>query len=409
MQNARRIISFLILLSTPGLSAQDLRDPRFMEKAQAGFAHIFNMDYDIARQTFNTLGKDFPQHPAPPLYLASIHWLEEMIRRQDLSLNRFISPAYFSGKTDDVMPPQERASFFNNLRKCQELAEAILRRNPGHRDARYFLATSHGLRASFAITVDHRLREAFSKGNRAYSSTKKLIEEDPEYFDAYLTLGVYEYIVGSIPWYLKWMAFIIGAHGSKQEGMEHIKLASEKGQYVINESQLVLMVLNVREHRYAEALEIARHLNNKFPRSFLLALNHAQILRMSGRREQALAMLLEIEQRIEAGEPNFDKLPLQVFRYIFGVDLMSMGQLDAAEARFRKNISDPRTEMKEKVLSHLHLGRILDRKGRMNEAANEYRSVLSLQDYDGSHDQAKKLLRKYRQATKQHESNKSRR
>ena len=93
-------ISLLILLAASKLSAQDLRDPHFMERAQAGFADIFNMDYDKARQTFIALGKDYPQHPAPPLYLASIHWLEEMLRRQDLSLNRFIVPTYFSGKTD---------------------------------------------------------------------------------------------------------------------------------------------------------------------------------------------------------------------------------------------------------------------------------------------------------------------
>ncbi len=390
------ILFLLVLVCGPELKAQELRDTQFMQRAQAGFADIFNMDYDKARQAFIALGRDYPQHPAPSLYLASIHWLEEMVRRQDLSLNRFIAPGYFTGKTDQGMPSQERAAFFSSLQKCQDLAKANLRRNPRDMDARYFLATSYGLRASFAITIDHGLREAFSNGNKAYSSTKKLVEENPEYYDAYLTLGVYEYIVGSIPWYLKWMAFIIGAHGSKQDGLEHLKLASEKGQYVKNEAQLVLMVLDVRERRFAEAFEIAQNLNTKFPRSFLLALNHAQILRMSGRREQALALLLEIEKRTEAGEPNFNKLSLQVFRYNFGVDLMSMGRLDAAEARFRSNISDKRTPMKEKALSHLYLGRLLERKGQKAEAAREFEIVLSLKDVDRSHNQAKQLLKKHR-------------
>jgi tetratricopeptide (TPR) repeat protein len=365
-----------------------------MEHAQAGFTNILNMDYEDARRTFASLGREFPHHPAPPLYLASIIWLEEMLRRQDLSLNRFITPTYFSRKTDFVMPPHARAEFFNNLQKCQDLAKGILLRNPRDMDARYFLATSYGLRSSYAITIDHSLREAFSNGNRAYASMKKLIEENPKYYDAYLTVGLYEYIVGGIPWYLKWIAFVIGAHGSKQEGMEHLRLASEKGQYVRNEAQLVLMVLNVRERRYAEALEIARTLSSRYPRSFLFSLNTAQILRMSRQKEEALAMLLQVEKRIEAKEPNFDRLLPQSFRYNFGVELMAMGQLDIAEDRFRKIISDPQTQMREKILSHLCLARLLDRKGQKNEAAGECEIVLSLKDIESSHTQARQLLEK---------------
>jgi hypothetical protein len=109
----------VILLFALQLPAQDLREPRFMERAQAGFAHIYNLDYVDARQVFDSLEKEYPQHPAPPLYLACILWLEEMLRRQDLSLNRFLYASYFSGRTDQVMPPRERDAFFKNLRKCE--------------------------------------------------------------------------------------------------------------------------------------------------------------------------------------------------------------------------------------------------------------------------------------------------
>jgi tetratricopeptide (TPR) repeat protein len=197
-----------------------------------------------------------------------------------------------------------------------------------------------------------------------------------------------------MPWYLKWMVYVIGVRGSKEDGLEHLKLALEKGQSVKNEAHLFLMVLYVREHRYAEALEIARHLNNMYPRSFLFALNVAQISRMSGRKEQALAMFLQVEKRVEAREPNFDKLLLQSFRFNMGVELMAMGQLDAAEERFRKSIDDPQTSGKERALSHLRLGQILDWKHRPKEAAKEYQTVLSLENFDGSHAQAQQLLKK---------------
>jgi tetratricopeptide (TPR) repeat protein len=387
------LIYILIFAFASGSPAQDLRDPRFVERAQAGFADIFNMDYEKARQEFAALAKEYPQHPAPPLYLASIYWLEEMLRRQDLSLNRFIVPTYFSGKTDFDMPSKERAAFFNNLQKCQELAKAILQINRRDMDARYFFATAHGLRSSFAITIDHSLREAFTNGNKAYSLSRQLIEENPNYYDAYLTVGIYEYIVGSIPWYLKWMVFMIGVRGNKDDGMEHLKLASEKGLYIKNEAQLVSMVLDVREHRYAEALELARSLNSRHPRSFLFPLNVAQILQLSGQKEQALALFLQVEKRTEAKDPNFDKLSLPIYRFNLGVDLMNMGRLDAAEERFRKVFSDPLSPLREAALSHLRLARILDWKGRQNEAIKECQIVLSFKDVENSHSQAKQLLK----------------
>ncbi len=388
-----RCLSFGLLLLIPArLPAGDLRDPVFVKRAEAGFDDIFNLDYGPARQVFVTLEKDYHQHPAPPLYLAVILWLQEMLRRQDLSLDRFTAPAYFSWRTSQVMPPQDRAAFFEALQRCEFLSREILKTSPGDKDARYFLATSYGLRSSFAITIDHSLHESFSNGNKAYSNARQLIEEDPSYYDAYLTAGIYEYIVGSIPWYFKWMVFMIGAHGTKQQGFSDLKLASERGQYVKNEARLVAMVFYVREHMYPEALEIARALNARYPRNFLFPLNIAQILQMSGQREQALSLLLDVEKRAEEREPNFDKLSVQTLQFNLGTELMKMGKLDPAQEQFRKCVDDPKTPPKEKTLAHLQLGRILDLKGYRSEAIHEYQVVLALEDVDNSHSRAKRSL-----------------
>jgi len=365
-----------------------------MERAKEGFADIFNLDYDRAGQIFESLEKDYPRHPAPPLYRAAIVWLEEMLRRQDLSLDRFITASYFSRKTNQTMPPERRAAFLQDLARCQARARAILQKDGRDRDGRYFTAMSYGLQASFAATIDHSPREAFSSGSRAYAYCKQLTEEDPGYYDAYLTTGVYEYIAGSIPWYMKWLTFFIGIRGSKQDGMAHLELASEKGPYVFNEAKLVLMVLQVREHRYGEALELARYLSGRFPRNFILALNVAQVLQLEGRVDSAASLLLDVTKRAEAGEPNFDRLPLETFRCELGAELVRMGATDLAEEQFRKSIGNPRTPPREKALSHLHLAEILDRKGRRSEAVRECQAVLALGDVEDSHLAARRLLQK---------------
>jgi tetratricopeptide (TPR) repeat protein len=390
----RLLCILLILLSVAHLPAENLRDPRFMEKTQEGFSYIYNFDYDKARQVFNSLEKEYPKHPAPPLYLAVIYWLEEMLRRQDLTLNRFVSPSYFSKETRCVMPPKEREAFFQALRRSEILANAILQKSRSDKDGRYFLSTVFGLRASFAITVDHSLREAFSAGSKADSYARHLIADDPNYSDAYLVVGTYEYIAGSIPWVLKWITYLIGIRGTKQDGLAHLKIADEKGDYAKNEAEIVLMVLYIREHHLAEALGIAQSLKSRFPRNFLFAINFAQILQMTGRKDQAIEAFREVEKRAEAGEPNFNKLPLPIFRFNLGMELMNMGKHDLAQERFRKCVEDPQTPPREKALSHLSLGRILEWKHQREDAAIEYQAVLAFPDVDESHRKAKEFLQK---------------
>jgi tetratricopeptide (TPR) repeat protein len=391
--NVRQILwAFILIVICPSLQAQDLRDPHFTARVESGFEDIFNMDYEKAEQTFTSVEQEYPQHPAPPLYLASIRWLKEMLRRQDLDMNRFIVPTYFSRKTGHIMPAAERTEFYKDLRRSESLSNAILKRNSRHPDALYFLSTAYGLRSSFAITIDHSLREAFSYGNKAYSVSKQITERDPKYYDAYLTLGLYEYIVGSIPWYMRWMIYVIGGRGNKQDGIAHLKLASEKGQYAKDQAQLVAMVVYVREQRYAEGMEIARNLEKRFPRSYLFPLNLAQILRFSGRKEESIAILLQVEKRCESKERNFDKLPIQTFRFNLATELLYMGRLDPAQERFRKCLVNSQLSEREKALSHLRLGQILEWKGQRTEAIKEWQLVLSLENFDNSHSDAQKLL-----------------
>jgi tetratricopeptide (TPR) repeat protein len=389
----KSLLILLILSFVSQLRAQNLRDPEFMKQVQIGFTDIYNMDYAEAKRFFTSLEKQYPYHPAPPLYLASNLWLEELLRRQDLELSRFVSPTYFSKKTNQEMPPQERASFFSYLQKSESLSNAILAKNRQDKDGRYFLATVDGLQCTFAITIDHSLWQAFRHGNKAYTQCKQLVEEDPNYYDAYLTVGLYEYVVGSIPWYWKWMALMIGAHGKKKDGLEHLALASEKAQYNKNESQVIETVLYVREGQFSKSLAIARSLADRFPRNFLFPIEIAQTLQWSGQKDSAATMLLKALKRVETGEPNFDKVPLQKFRYNCAVELMNSGKWDLAQEQFVKSVNDPRTQEREKALSHLHLGQILEKNGKRNQAAQEYQMVLSLKEFEDSHDQAKRSLK----------------
>jgi tetratricopeptide (TPR) repeat protein len=381
-----------LLLSS--LQAQSLREPQFMSEARPGFDAIYSLDYDDAERIFTALEKAYPQHPAPPLYLATIIWFRELWRRQDLDLDRFISPGFFARETSQVMPAQERRDFFDRIHESQALAQKILDGNSRNKDALYFMGASYGILGSFSITVDHSLRNAFRYGSKAYDCDRRIIRIDPKYYDAYMTVGLYEYIVGSIPWWIKPLARLAGYFGSKDQGFKYIALVVAHGDYVKTEAKVLEMVLWMHEGRPGNALRNAQELHSDYPRNYIFQINIAQILEQMGETERAIATYLEVLHNAEEGKPNYHQVPMAAFRYTLGSKLFKMGRLPAAQEQFQKCLAHPRASEHDKALSFLRLGQTLDLLGRREEAVESYRQVLQIQNIEDSQALARKYLKR---------------
>lgn len=378
------------LLST--LSAQSLREPRFMAQAQPGFDDLYNLDYDRAQLIFAALKKENPLHPAPPLYLSIIGWLRELFRRQELNLDLFMSPSFFTRSTTVEMPPERRTDFFNHIQQCQDLNQRILSKNPRNLDALYFLGSSYGILSAFSFTIDRNLRKAFVYGNKAYEYDHRVVKIDPAYYDAYMTVGLYQYVVGSLPWYVRWLAAIAGYFGTKEQGLRDLELAVTRGEYVKTDAQIIRMAMRVYEGRPREALADAEDLHRRFPRNYIFQINIAQVLERLGREDQAVAEYLAVVRQAEEAKPNYGLLPLNTFRYLLGNKFFRMGRMVVAGDQFRKAIAQPDTPERERTLSQLRLGQILDLQGQRAEAMTCYTRVLKMKDFDNAQAQAYRYL-----------------
>jgi len=376
------------------LLAQSLKTPEFQERAIKGFDHFYSLDYEDARSAFENLRRQYPQHPGPPLYLALTLWQRELFRRQDLALDRFVSPESFTQAGGQQMPAEDRNAFFRYIEESQAFCQVILKEKPGDRDARYFLGAAQGALAAFALTIDHDKREAFRHGKQAYQYHLGIAMEQPDYYDAYVTLGLYEYIVANLPWYMKWIAQIAGYKGTEERSFKYLRMAATKSQFVSVNARSILVVLCLREKMYDEALENAQFLHRRYPRNFLLHLNVAQIFMEMNRRDQAADVYMKIIEQAEARTPNYQKMPIGVFRYSIGKAFMSMDRLEAAQRLFTAAIQDPATAERERALSLLNLAQVLDLLGNRQQAIANYQQVLSAANFEDSHSTAQGYLKK---------------
>jgi hypothetical protein len=389
-----------VLIGQPNiLLAQSLKTLEFQEGATKGFDHVSNLDYEEGRAAFEHLRQQYPRHPGPPLYLALVLWQHELFKRQDLGLDRLVAPESFMQATGRQMPAEDRNAFLRYIGESQAYSRAILKERPGDRDARYFLGAAHGALAAFALTIDHDKRETFRQGRQAYQYHLGIVMEQPDYYDAYVTLGLYEYVVANLPWYVKWIAQIAGYKGTQERSFKYLRTAATSSRSVSVNARNLLVVLCLRERLYDEALENAQFLHRLYPRNFLLQLNVAQILTEMKRPDQAADEYMKIIGQAEARTPNYQKMPLGVLRYNVGKAFMNMDRLEPAQRLFLAAIQDPATPERERALSHLCLAQVLDLRGNRQQAITNYQQVLSAANFEDSHSAAQIYLKKpYRRA-----------
>jgi hypothetical protein len=96
-----------------------------------------------------------------------------------------------------------------------------------------------------------------------YSAT--LLAKDPPFYDAYLTYGSLEYIVGSLPFFVRWFVHYDGVKGDKRRGIEQLKLVARQGRYYGPFARILLAVVSLREKKLADAETLLAGLAAEFP------------------------------------------------------------------------------------------------------------------------------------------------
>jgi hypothetical protein len=234
---------------------------------------------------------------------------------------------------------------------------------------------------------------AFSSGKRAYRYHSQILEQAPDFYDAYLSAGLYEYIVANLPWYIKWFTTFFGYRGSEERGFDYLNLAAQNGEFVSDDSRVLQMVLFVRERRYRDGLRIAEQLHAKYPENYLFHINQAQILEKLGRQTDSLDVYRRIAQLAASQVPNYQTLRQARFNFQLAARFRDNNEPTLAYTYFSAALASPDATDKDRALGHLELGRTLALLGQPEDAVAHYRAVLSLPDFDGSSSEAARLLK----------------
>lgn len=378
---------------------------KFEKLRIAGSEALFNLDYEAARKHFKEMADAFPNYPAGPQFLADTLWAETLYQTRRLQSSLYGDDDTFYSTSDDKVDPKIVDEFRALTRQARVLTEARLKQNPKDVEALYFMGAIQGLKASFAEAVERRHFAALKDGSDAVDKHRDVIKLDPSYRDAEITIGLYDYTVGSLPLPVKIAAGMFGFRGSKKRGLATLERVAKEGNWVHDEAKTLLIVLYTREKRFGEAAVYARELAAKYPRNYLYRLEAADALVAQAALDRQTNHSTGITATEKEAFATFDALLndktvrdtsarfFDLIHFKYGEALMTAGEYEHAAKEFMASADAPGGQQGLGTMAHLYAARALDLAGKRNDALTQYRTVLSRPNVYDAHDQAQSGLK----------------
>lgn len=167
-----------------------------------------------------------------------------------------------------------------------QVGEQQLKFAPNDTSAILLLSGLHGYR-SLVAAQEKRYRTAMNSGITGYSYTKTLMTMDNNDPNTLMGQGVFNYMMGSIPSEIRWMARLTGLTGDKQHGLMLLERAALADSHVSNDARMFLAYLYERDQEYVKAISHLEILAKKYPSNPIFYFNLAKISEFQGNFERA--------------------------------------------------------------------------------------------------------------------------
>jgi hypothetical protein len=354
-----------------------------------GNTALYNLDYRKARELFTQMTKTAPGNPAGYVYLANNLWLETLNRSRRLSTSLYSSNSFYAQTAEsDVTDRVRDREFDGYVKQALAICATLLQKNPNDTEALYYRASALGLSAGYKATVGRSFTGAISDANKSIQLQREVLKLDPAYYDAYLSVGLYEYVIDSLPFGWRVLARLAGLRGSKERGIQELETVVQQGKYASDDARVVLIGIYGREKKPDRALQLLDALADKYPQNYLIGVERARMLFLTGSRDQAnraFGAMLE--------QPRASAEATDLVCYQWGEALLGAGDFAGAVSRYKQVIDWRPSEAGLVSLAHLHSGQALDLAGQRDQALAEYRIVLARENIFDSHDLARQYTK----------------
>jgi hypothetical protein len=262
----------ILTLALPALAGT----PEPVTLLDRGYSEMYNLLFDQAHRSFQEWTLEHPDDPMGPVSDAAAWLFAEFDRLHILQSEFFVHDDSF--RADAATPdPVAKRRFEEALERSRVLSDRILARSPKDANALFAALLQRGLKADYLGLIEHRYFGALSEIKAGRTLAQRLLAVDPKCYDAYLALGVENYMLSLKPAPVRWFLRIGGAQTDRETGLRQLKITADGGRYLMPYARLLLAVAALRDHDHRRATELLEYLASSFPRNPLYAKELARL------------------------------------------------------------------------------------------------------------------------------------
>jgi len=230
-----------------------------------GFHQMYNLQFEEAHSTFREWERLHPDDPLGHTSDAAAYLFSELDRLGVLQWELFLDDAKFKQSKKLAPNPATKQAFDAALARSDEVASGVLAHSPNDRNALLAKVLNQGLRSDYLALIEKKYLASLAYMKSARVLAQRLLAIDPSCYDAYLAIGVENYILSLKPAPVRWVLRIYGAQTDKDQGIEKLQLTAEKGHYLRPFARLLLAVAALRDRNRNQARDLLAVLARQFP------------------------------------------------------------------------------------------------------------------------------------------------
>jgi len=230
-----------------------------------GYQAMYNLDFAAAHNTFHQYQQALPDDPMGYASNAAAYLFAEFDHLHILESDLFVDDQRFEHRSKLPPDPAVKAQFEAELQKTDAAAAGILAQHPDDKNALFAQVLANGLRGDYTALIERRNLASLTYVKTGRTIAEKLLAIDPTCYDAYLAIGVENYLLGVNPAPVRWVLRLTGAQTDKQEGLQRLRLTADKGHYLAPFARLLLAVAALRDKDRQTARTLLAGLATEFP------------------------------------------------------------------------------------------------------------------------------------------------
>lgn len=272
-----------------------------------GLNDLYNLKFEDAEIKFKKIQASNPKSAEGYFYESLIYFYKALPSRDEKLFDKYIE------LSDNVI----------------EISEDALDKNENDYDALYFKGMSHSYRSLLMLSLNKNLLKAASNGNDGYRILSDLVNKKPDYYDAYMGLGLYKIAIGFVPEKFQWLLTLIGFDGNIREGRNLLEKSLKNGVYTKVDSKVFLSIFSLREkdENDDQSLVYSKELSESYPESPVFKVFYSSLLLQHGSPEESIK---EAENALSINKHSFKDEIIKSANAVLGTAYFRLNEYEKA-------------------------------------------------------------------------------